>query len=50
VIMDDAVALYDFDQLQTMIAETYAIWAEVHSGRVEDIRRNGTSDGTGFGF
>ena len=46
----DGIVLYDFDQLQTMVAETYAIWAEVWTGRTEVIRRNGTSDGEGFGF
>jgi hypothetical protein len=48
--LDDGVPLYDFDQLQVMVAETYTIWAEVHAGRVEGIRRHGSSNGTGFGF
>lgn len=48
---DVGVAFYSFDELQTMVAETYAIWAEVWAGRVEETRRRGSggADG-GFGF
>ena len=49
-IYDAGVALYSFDQLQAMVAETYAIWAEVWAGRVEDTRRRGGRSEEGFGF
>lgn len=48
-VFDTGVALYSFDELQAMVAETYAIWAEVWSGRVEETRRRG-SGGLGGGF
>lgn len=38
---DKDVALYSFGELQAMVAETYAIWTEVWTGRVEEIRRRG---------
>lgn len=48
---DTGIALYTFDELQAMVAETYAIWAEVWTGRVEEIRRrSGSAGDEGFGF
>lgn len=44
-IYDTGVALYSFDELQVMVAETYAIWAEVWAGRVEETRRRGGGGG-----
>lgn len=46
---DTGVTLYTFDELQTMVAETYDIWAEVRAGRIEETRRRG-SGGGGFPF
>jgi hypothetical protein len=46
---DTGFELHSFDELQAMIAETYAIWAEVWAGRVEDNRDAGRGR-TGFGF
>jgi hypothetical protein len=42
---DAGMELFSFDELQSMVAETYAIWAEVWAGRVEDIRRQGNGGG-----
>lgn len=42
---DDAVALFSFEDVQAMVAETYAIWAEVWAGRVEEARRSGGKPG-----
>lgn len=47
---DAGVALYSFDELQAMVAETYAIWAEVWVGRVEETRRCGGGSGGGLGL
>jgi hypothetical protein len=47
-IYDTGVDLYSFDQLQEMVAETYAIWADVWAGRVEETRRRGGGAGGGF--
>jgi hypothetical protein len=47
-IYDAGVDLYSFDQLQEMVAETYAIWAEVWAGRVEETRRRGGGGGGGL--
>ena len=47
---DAGVTLYSFDELQGIVAETYAIWTEVSAGRVEEIRRRGTVPTGGFGF
>lgn len=48
---DTGVTLYTFDELQTMVAETYDIWAEVRAGRIEETRRRGSGDaGGGFPF
>jgi hypothetical protein len=47
---DTGIKLFSFDELQAMVAETYAVWAEVWSGRVEDIRRRGNGGDPGFGF
>ncbi|NSL70760.1 hypothetical protein C6Y62_02865 [Hyphomicrobium sulfonivorans] len=38
---DDGVALYEFDELQAMVAETYSIWIEVWAGRIAEVRRSG---------
>ncbi len=45
---DTGVELYSFDDLQAMIAETYAVWQDVYLGRVEDARRRGGGSGGGF--
>ncbi len=47
---DAGVALYSFDELQSMVAETYAIWTEVWAGRVEETRRRGGGSGGGLGL
>jgi hypothetical protein len=47
-IYDTGVDLYSFDQLQEMVAETYAIWAEVWAGRVEETRQRGGGRGGGL--
>jgi hypothetical protein len=47
---DADVALYSFDELQAMVAETYAIWTEVWAGRVEETRRRGGGCGGGLGL
>ncbi len=39
---DDGIPLYEFDELQRMVAETYAIWAEVWAGRIAEARRRGS--------
>jgi hypothetical protein len=44
-VFDDGVELYSFNELETMIAETYAIWAEVWAGKVEETRRRGAGAG-----
>ena len=40
---DDGVPPYGFDELQAMVAETYAVWAEVWAGRIAEARRSGSS-------
>lgn len=47
---DTGVPLYSFDELQQMVADTYAVWAEVWAGRVEEARRRGGAAEGGFGF
>lgn len=47
---DVGVALYSFDELQAMVAETYAIWTEVWAGRVEETRRRGGGFGGSLGL
>lgn len=44
-VFDTGVMLYSFDELQAMIAETYAIWAEVWADREEEARRRGGGPG-----
>jgi hypothetical protein len=39
---DEGVSLYSFDELDEMIRETYAIWAEVLEEREADSRRRGS--------
>jgi hypothetical protein len=39
---DDGVQLYEFDELDEMIRETYAIWAEVLGEREAEVRRRGS--------
>lgn len=43
---DTGVELFTFDQLDAMIAETYAIWAEVWAGRTEEMRKRAGGTGT----
>ncbi|UYN94700.1 MAG: hypothetical protein KIT25_22185 [Enhydrobacter sp.] len=38
----DELELFSFEQLDAMVRETYAIWAEVLEGREADARRTGT--------
>ncbi len=40
--IDDGVSLYRFDELDEMIRETYAMWAEVLSEREAETRRRGS--------
>lgn len=47
-VYETGVDLYSFEQLQDMVAETYAIWAEVWAGRVEETRRRGGGGSGGF--
>lgn len=47
---DTGVALYCFDELQAMVAETYAIWTEVWAGRVEETRRRSGGFGGSLGL
>ncbi len=50
-ILDSGVGLYSFEELQDMVAETYAIWAEVWARRLGGTRRRASGgDGPGFGF
>jgi hypothetical protein len=39
---DEGVSLYGFDELDEMIRETYAMWAEVLSEREAETRRRGS--------
>lgn len=43
------VVLLDFETLDSMVRETYAIWAEVLRGREEERRRDTGTDGPLFG-
>jgi hypothetical protein len=40
---DEGISLYSFDDLDEMICETYAIWAEVLGEREAEARRRGSS-------
>ena len=42
---DRGVELFSFDQMQDMLDETYAIWAEVREGRIAETRRRGNGLG-----
>lgn len=42
---DTGVLPYGLDELEAMIADTYAIWAEVWAGRVDEMRRRDGSTG-----
>lgn len=46
--MDEGVELYGMDELQSMVTETYSIWADVWHDRVENTRRSGTRGSDGF--
>jgi len=39
---DDGVELFNLDQLEQMVAETYEIWQEVCEGREAETRRRGS--------
>ncbi len=50
VVYDTGVELYSFDELQSMLTETYAVWEEIYWGRVGAARRGGGGGSTPFGF
>lgn len=47
---DEGTELYSFEELQSMVSETYSVWADVWADRVEEVRRRAGASGDGFGF
>lgn len=46
VTFADGFELYSFDELDAMVAETYAIWNEISAGRAEEARKRAGGSGT----
>jgi hypothetical protein len=44
---DEGVDLFDFDQLDQMVRETYDIWREVSEAREDEVRRKAAGGGHG---
>ncbi len=44
---DEGVELYNFDQLDQMVRETYDIWREINEAREDEIRRKAAGGGHG---
>jgi hypothetical protein len=48
--LDDGVTLFTFDELDSMVRETYDLWREVCEERSAEARRTGTGGRSGGGF
>jgi len=44
---DEGIELFDFDQLDQMVRETYDIWREVSEAREDEVRRKAAGGGHG---
>ncbi len=44
---DEDVELFDFDQLDQMVRETYDIWREINEARESEVRRKAAGGGHG---
>jgi hypothetical protein len=44
---DEGIELFDFDELDQMVRETYGIWREVSEAREDEVRRRAAGGGHG---